>query len=177
MEQQVKRVNSMIQIDDGKIIFKPNFSGEPDKFNSKGGRRYFNIVLEDQGKYPDQLVTQRYGGQPLSVDKLIEDGWNVKFTRPRDEDEAPTPYIEVSVTFGAVPPKIVEVTSKNQLQLDEDTVGTLDHDQLERIDLDIRPYNWEVNEKHGVKAYLKTMYAKIVEDRFTDRYGSFRDGD
>ena len=31
---------------------------EPDKFNSKGGRRYFNIVLEDQGKYPDQLVTE-----------------------------------------------------------------------------------------------------------------------
>lgn len=175
--EQAKRVNSVIQIDDGKIIFRPNFSGEPDRFNPKGGRRYFNIILEDQTDVPNELVTQRYGSQPLSVDQLIQDGWNVKFTRPRDEDEEPTPYLEVAVSFDAIPPKIVEVTTKNQVQLDEDTVGTLDHDQLERLDLDIRPYNWEVNEKHGVKGYLKTLYAKIVEDRFTDRYGSMRDGD
>lgn len=175
--EQVKRINSIIQIDDGKIIYKPNFSGDPDKFHTKGGKRYFNIVLDDQTDVPSELVTQRYGSQPLSVQKLIDDGWNVKFTNPRDEDEEPTPYLEVSLSFEPFPPKVVEVTSTNQVQLDEDTVGTLDHDALERIDLDIRPYNWTVNEKHGVKAYLKTMYAKIVEDRFTDRYGSFPNGD
>lgn len=174
--EQAKRVNSVIQIDDGKIIFRPNFSGEPDRFNPKGGRRYFNIVLEDQSNEPIELVTQKYGGQPLSVQKLIDDGWNVKFTKPRDEEEEPTPYLEVGVSFDPFPPKIVEVTSKNQVMLDEDTVGTLDHDALERIDLDIRPYNWSVNDKHGVKGYLKTLYATIVEDRFSDRYGDMSNG-
>lgn len=212
--EQVKRINSIIEIDDGEFQYKTNFAGRPDNAHTKGGVRYFNIVLKDYTAEAEELedlsaelkklkanagsindvqdkiddikdrmyelnsgITQRYGSQPLSIKKLIDDRWNVKFTKPNNEYEEPVPYLEVCLKFEPYPPMIYEITSRNKVRLEEDMVKTLDEDKLERVDLDIRPYNWTVNEKHGVKAYLKTMYATIKEDRFTVRYGSVSNGD
>ena len=41
--------------------------------------------------------------------------------------------------------------------LNEDTVGLLDNTDIERADLELRPYNWEVNGKTGTKAYVKEL--------------------
>lgn len=146
------RVMNNIEIEDARLIFK-NFSGEEGKYN-RAGDRSFCVVIED----------------PAMAQTLIEDGWNVRVLAPRDEEDAPTHYLQVAVSFRNIAPNIHMITGRNMTRMDEEMVGTLDFADIKTVDLIIRPYNWEVNGKSGVKAYLKDMYVTIQENRFAAKY-------
>lgn len=143
--------NKNIAIENAHIFWK-NFTGKEGKFNPEG-QRNFCVELDER-----------------TADQLREDGWNVKRLEPRDENEAPRPYIQVKVSFKNTPPKIALVSSKGISILKEDTVGMLDWADLENVDLIVSPYHWDVNGRVGVTAYLKTIYATIAEDEFESKY-------
>ena len=139
-----------LTIEDAKIFWK-NFSGRGSTYNAEGSR---NFCVEID---------------PDTAEAMKADGWNIKYSKPREEGDEPKPYIQVTVKYGDYPPKIYMVTSRNQTLLDEDTVGELDRAEIEKVDLIINGFSWTVNGKSGIKAYCKTMYVTIAED-FGGRY-------
>jgi len=145
-----------IAIENARIGFR-NFSGKEGKYNSAGNRN-FTVFLETD-------IAQ----------KLVEDGWNVRWLTPKEEDDAPQAILQVKAGFGNYPPKIVVINGKQQSELNEATVHILDWAEIENVDLIIRPYNYNVQGKTGVKAHLKTMYVTLVPDPFSEKYGSHPD--
>ena len=142
----------ILQIDDARIIYR-NFSGEASKFNREGDRNFAVVIPNEE-----------------LADRLQDDGWNVKIKQPRDEDDSPFMYLPVKVKFNDRGPRVYLKSGKATRTLKEDTVSLLDHIDILSVDLDIRPYDWEVNGKDGRTAYLQSICVTQEVDRFAERF-------
>lgn len=139
---------NILQIDDARIVYR-NFSGKGSKFNREGDRN-FAVVIDDQE----------------IVDALLEQGWNVKIKPPRDEDELPFMFLPVKVKFSDRGPNVYLKSGRNRVKLTEEEVSCLDEIDILGVDLDVRPYDWEVNGKTGRTAYLQSICVTQNLDRF-----------
>lgn len=134
-----------VTIEDVTIAFR-NFAGKEAMYNAEGDRN-FAILLDEQ-----------------RAAEMEQAGWNIKRLKPRDDEQFGTPYIQVSVSYKRKPPKIGVVTSGGIKYYTEDIVSLLDWVDIETADVTLYPYEWGVNGKTGIKAYLVTLFMKIEED-------------
>lgn len=142
----------ILQIDDARIIYR-NFRGEGGKFNREGDRNFAVVI-------PKQEL----------ADELRNRGWNVKIKPPKDEEDSPFMYLPVKVKFNDRGPQVYLRTGDRVNRLDEETISILDDINIRSVDLDIRPYDWDVNGKSGRTAYLQSIEVIQEIDRFAARY-------
>ena len=142
----------ILQIDDARIIYR-NFAGAGSKYNREGDRNFAVIIPEKE-----------------MADALIAEGWNVKVKPPRDEDDDPFMFLPIKVKFNDRGPNAYLQTGTKMNHLDEESIACLDDVDISSVDMDVRPYDWEVNGKAGRTAYLQSI--KVVQeiDRFAARY-------
>lgn len=138
-------------IEGADIIFR-NFEGKESQYN-RAGDRNFTVLLD-----PDVAV------------QMLEDGWNVKYLKAREEGDEPKPYIPVAVKYDILPPTITAITSNARTVINESTVEMLDWAEFENVDLICNGSDWAVNGKSGTKAYLKKMYCTLAEDALDRKY-------
>lgn len=152
-----RRTNNSVTMEDVELLpgkFR-NFSGRPQAWTAKGGlgTRQASIYLA-----------------PEQADEFERLGWPVKYLKALEEGDVEAPYLTVTLRYDNFPPKVVMISTRGQTILDEDTVGMLDWAEIERVDVTLNPSFWEVNEKSGVKIYVKNMYVTIYEDDLTQKY-------
>ena len=149
--------DGQLMIENAKIIFR-NFAGKEGMYNSEGDRNFCVLLEEDL------------------AEQLMKDGWNIKTLKAREEDDVPQPYIQVSVKYRGKngnmvrPPAITMITSKGRTPLSEGECEILDWVDIANVDLIIRSFEWAVNGKTGIKAYLKSIYITIQEDALALKY-------
>ncbi len=144
--------DNTFMVEGAQLLFR-NFSGKEGQYNREGDRNFAVVI-------PDEDTAQ----------KLLADGWNVKYLPPREEGDDPTPYVQVTVAYKGRPPRIVMITSVARTNVSEDMVEVLDWVNIQNADLIVRPYDWEVNGKSGKKAYLQSLYLTIEEDYLERKY-------
>lgn len=153
--EKKKREKLEVRIDDARITFR-NFEGAEGKFNAAGNRNFSIFLPTDLAK------------------KLQSEGWSIKWLDSY-EDEPPQALINVKLNFGNYPPNVVLVADGQMTRLDPTNINILDFAELEKVDVILRGYQWEVSGKSGIKAYLKTGYFILVVDELAKKYGQPED--
>lgn len=143
-------------IENAQLIFR-NFKGREGMYNREGDRNFCVILSAERAA------------------QLEEIGWNVKYLKPREEGDEPTPYIQVSVGYKIRPPRVSLITSRGKADLGEDEIEAVDYVDIEYADVIFRPYQYSVSGRSGIKAYLKTLFVKIQEDYLELKYSEVPD--
>lgn len=150
------RNDNTVVMENVRIIFR-NFAGREGMYNREGDRN-FCVLLDNE-----------------TAEAMERDGWNVKYLKPREDEEEEQPYLQVSVNFKGRPPRVVMITSRGRTTLHEDEVEILDWADIRMVDLIVRPYEWAVNGKTGIKAYLQSIFVTIDEDELELKYADVED--
>lgn len=153
--------HQLLSVEHAVLIYK-NFEGRPDKFNVKGGKRTFNLVLSND-----------------AAAELKELGWNVKEKPPRDVDEEFLYTTEIVVNMDSKrPPKIFLCSEKNgkkrMVKLEADMLKELDVGEFSNIDVVINPYEHDKDARFRYKGYCSELYAmQAVNTNFGSKYANF----
>lgn len=164
--------NGNIAIDNTRFIFGTNFSGNPENDRFGDSRRKANIVIPD----------------PEQAKDLIKQGFRVRETRPREDDDPsefmPEYFVQAVLKYRdrfdkpvKYPPRVYLVSDGGDpVLLDEDSVEQIDNVRVKNVNVVLTPYQYDpVN--NGMSLYIRTMYVEqdLDDDPYAQRYRRRRD--
>ena len=153
-KMRIKFRGNILEIEDARIIYR-NFAGAPSKFNREGDRNFAVIIPNEEIK-----------------EELVEAGWNVKIKPPREDFDEPFMFLPVKVKFNNRGPGAYIRSGESVTRLSEETIDMLDEIDIASVDMDLRPYDWDVNGKQGRTAYLQAIEVTQNIDRFGAQYAA-----
>ena len=128
-------------------IFWTNFSGKPDRYNSAGHRHFCLAIPED------------------AAEDMKASGWNVKYTKPKNDNYSPEPYIDVNISWAYKKPSVAFITSRGETIIEEDEIDILDTAEIEKINMALDlSYRTKDDGSTGIKGYVRTMDVTLYED-------------
>lgn len=96
---------------------------------------------------------------------MAEEGWYVKHKEKYAGDQREF-SLDVSFRFDKYPPKITVITNDGATMImSEDNISLLQTADFERVDLVVRPYNWQKDGNSGVSAKVETMTVWLKKPR------------
>lgn len=203
--ERTKYVTKKIRINDHANVMhntknwrKRNFSGMPDDYSRENvyeeildGKKIYkrSFIVELKDNDPDYM----YGDDILRIQDVVDDGWKVKVSKPREEGDEPRFFLKVTVKFKTESeieaeriaeengednqfkrrdPKIRLVIGDKTTELTKYNVGDLDDLYIENAKVLINPYN---NRNGGVSAYLSAIQIEARDLAFVDSESDFFD--
>ena len=163
---------NVLEINDARLCFR-NFKGAADQYNKKGDRNFALIVsggILDDGTRKMELTAEEMADALMNDLNRFGVGWNVKIKVPREEGDEPFIYLPIKVKFNDRGPSAFLKSGRNQVKLSEDTIDMLDDIDILSADLDVRPYDDEINGKPFRSAYLQGIWVTQNIDRFAARF-------
>lgn len=155
MSNAIRKRLENLMVEDARIIFR-NFAGEEKQYNP-AGERNFALVIDNR-----------------IAPAMMEDGWNVKYLKAREEGEEPQAMLKVKVSYKRKPPTVVLVTMKGNQKvrttLPEDMIEMLDYIDIAKVDLVVNPSWYDFNGRQGYSAYLKSIYVTMLQDDLELKY-------
>lgn len=159
------RPRGVLEINGARICYR-NFAGRAGKFNREGDRSFSLVVaggIFDDGRHVHEVSSQEM------ANLLIEQGWNVKISAPKEEGEEPFIHLPVKIKCNERGPIMYLRSGRNQTKLDEESMDILDEVYIQEVELDIRPFDWEVRGNTGRAAYLQSIrITQDIRDRFAE---------
>lgn len=159
------RPRGVLEINKARICYR-NFAGRAGKFNREGDRSFSLVIAAgtfDDGKRVYELSAQEM------ADALLDQGWNVKISAPHEEGDEPFIHLPVKIKCNERGPIVYLRSGRNQVKLDEESMEMLDEVYIQEVELDIRPFDWEVRGNTGRAAYLQSIrVTQDIRDRFAE---------
>jgi hypothetical protein len=157
-----------LTIQNVKYFGRPNFAGNPDKFNKMGGKRSFSILIPEQ--YRDTLKGLGWMVNTLEVrpefpeeeaKHILKIAVDIRKDPMFPEDVTRERMPDIWVIQGDLPPE--KLTSK--------TVGILDRNRFDAIDIEIRGWEYDREELPGVySARLVTFVGVMKPSLLGEKY-------
>lgn len=178
-------INGNLNVENAVLLFK-NFAGEPTRVNPAGGKRTFNLVLNQE--YAEKLHAQSWNVKAREVkDQIAEDerALTVNFDTYMQQYQGQFDHVmfftEIVVNENSeFPPKIYKVSEfngeKTMAIIPPDQWYRLDKEQLMNVDLVIHPYTHgrSIANPDAKKGYLKTLYAMAMPvNDFNGKYAGY----